>query len=81
MDERRSWERVNTSMLGTIKIADTAVVCEVVNFADGGARLRVPGAQILPGIITLHLPRWGRLSQARIRWRQLDEVGISFEGS
>jgi hypothetical protein len=81
MNERRSWERVNTSMLGTIKIADEAVVCEVVNFADGGALLRIAGALILPGAFALHLPRWGRQSQARIRWRQLDEVGVSFEGS
>ncbi len=79
MEERRSWERVSTSMLGTIEIAETAVVCEVVNYADGGARLRIPGALILPGFFALHLPRWGRVSQARIRWRQLDEVGVSFD--
>jgi hypothetical protein len=81
MDDRRAWERVNTSMLGTIRIVDASVICEVVNFADGGARLRVPGAPIIPDAFALHLPRWGRLAQARIIWRRLDELGVSFDES
>jgi hypothetical protein len=81
--ERRTSER-RTQLLRIGALLDgrpeRILRCSIKDLSDGGARLRVPVAEVVGDDVTLIDPRDGTERRARIVWRSEHEVGIAFTG-
>ena len=54
--------------------------CNIVDLAQGGARLKIAGIYPLPSRFMLLQLEGGVVYEARLRWRRGDLTGIAFDG-
>lgn len=59
----------------------TAVDCIVRNISDSGARLQFDKPMALSDILDLHIPIKGQSFHAQKRWRDGDQVGVTFRAT
>lgn len=76
----RKWARLKTFWRGQVYFNNrhNSVDCVVRDISDGGARLMVSGAAMLPDTIELYIPQKDRGHVADIKWRKGDELGLQF---
>jgi hypothetical protein len=55
--------------------------CLVRDISETGARLDIGSQAVIPERFDLHIPQKGVTHQAIIRWRALEEMGVSFESA
>lgn len=79
MIERR-WPRLKTFLRGTIYFNNrqSSVDCVVRDISDGGARLAVSEAALVPDSFEVHIPQKDRTHQCDVKWRRGDEMGLQF---
>jgi len=78
MRDRRSEQRW-PAYLGGMIVFDgnvSSVECLIRNTSTCGARLMVDSTILLPSEFLLQIPRRQSEQRVRMRWRQLDRVGI-----
>ena len=82
MKERR-WPRLKTFLRGTIYFNNrlSSVDCVVRDISDGGARLVVPEAAMVPESFEIHIPQKERSHFGDVRWRRGEEMGLEFQGA
>src|SRR3984893_6404122 len=83
MTEKRHASRHKSFLRGYMYIGKSPfpVECLVRDISDTGARLKYSGRILASDIINLHIPNKGQILQARVKWREADEIGISFESN
>ncbi|GJD48265.1 hypothetical protein OPKNFCMD_0982 [Methylobacterium crusticola] len=90
VEERRSDERIRTSIPATIEVPPragdgpggaepTRLPCIIINISESGAKLSVDGKSV-PEIFLLHA-QGGPPRTCRVMRRQADEVGVRFEAA
>jgi PilZ domain len=81
MQERRKRQRSRVFWEGKVSFnrRQSVLDCVVRNMSDAGAKLAVTGSAFVPREFELVIPKRQAAYQARIIWRQSDEVGIQFE--
>lgn len=57
----------------------SSVECTIRDFSEYGARLQFPSPVTLPDPVELEIPARDLTLQAHVRWREDDEVGVSFD--
>ncbi len=79
MKARRAFERVTISMVAGVLLESRPdpILCMMLDYAPGGARLRFTTAPELPGTFLLRVPRLDMSYQAQVRWYCGAEVGVS----
>ena len=80
MTENRRTSRHKSFLRGFMYIGKNPfpVECLVRDISDTGARLKYSGRILDSDIINLHIPNKGQILRARVKWREADEIGISF---
>lgn len=80
MKERR-WPRLKTFLRGTIYYNNrlSSVDCVVRDISEGGARLVVSEAAMVPDNFELHIPQKERAYLTDVRWRRGEEMGLQFQ--
>src|SRR3954466_10876042 len=80
MKERR-WPRLKTFLRGTIYYNNrlSSVDCVVRDISEGGARLVVSEAAMVPDNFELHIPQKERAYFSDVRWRRGEEMGLQFQ--
>jgi len=81
MQERRKQQRSRVFWEGKVSFnrRQSVLDCVVRNMSDTGAKLAVTESAFVPREFELVVPKRDAAYQARIIWRQSDEVGIEFE--
>jgi hypothetical protein len=75
---RRSEERSRVRTPAVIAAGGRTLDCVVRDISGRGARLRVTDADAVPPQFELLLKDTGERRPARVRWRKVNEVGVSF---
>ncbi|MBX6743993.1 MAG: PilZ domain-containing protein [Acetobacteraceae bacterium] len=75
--ERRRADRSHMIRAGRITSGDRTLDCIVLNTSVTGAKVYLPAATDIVGRVMLTLPD-GRIRQARIRWREGEQIGLEF---
>jgi hypothetical protein len=76
----RKWLRVKTFLRATIYFnhRQSSVDCIVRDISDGGARLAVSEAALVPESFEVHIPQKNRTHTGDVRWRRGEEMGLEF---
>lgn len=78
-DPRRRSERIGVVRTGTMDANGTTLPCLVRDISSHGARLKLPGHRVEPGMTcVLTLPDHGQI-KAHIVWSDGNEAGVRFE--
>jgi hypothetical protein len=56
----------------------SALNCLVRDISDSGARLKFGGPVTAPDTLELHIPVKNQTLRCKVKWREVDEIGISF---
>lgn len=77
--EKRLQPRRNTMIIATIVFdgGNSRMDCVIRNLSEGGAKLEVASARVVPGSFDLMVPGH-RPQHCRVAWRALRELGIQF---
>lgn len=77
--EKRLQPRRNTMIIATIVYGggNARTDCVIRNLSEGGAKLEVPSARIIPQTFDLMVPGH-RPQHCRVAWRALRELGVQF---
>ena len=78
--ERRQSSRQKSLLRGLVYLGNSpsAVNCLVRDVSESGARLKFGGPVTMPDMLELHIPNKNQVLRAKVKWREADEVGISF---
>jgi len=77
--EKRLQPRRNTMIVATVVFdgGNSRIDCVIRNLSEGGAKIEVPSARIIPQTFDLLVP--GHHPQhCRVAWRALRELGVQF---
>ncbi len=79
-DERRQALRQKSLLRGLVYFGNSpsAMNCLVRDVSETGARLKFGGPITAPDNIELHIPTKNQVLRAKVKWREVDEIGISF---
>lgn len=82
MIERR-WPRVKTFLRATIYFNNrrSSLDCIVRDISDGGARLTVSEAALVPDTFEVHIPQKDRTHISDVKWRRGEEMGLEFHNA
>ena len=77
--EKRLQPRRNTMIVATIVHSggNSRTDCIIRNLSEGGAKIEVPSARIIPPSFDLMVPGH-RPQHCRVAWRALRELGVQF---
>lgn len=77
--EKRLQPRRNTMIVATVVFdgGNSRVDCVIRNLSEGGAKIEVPSARIIPQTFDLLVPGH-RAQHCRVAWRALRELGVQF---
>lgn len=77
--EKRLQPRRNTMIVATVVFdgGNSRVDCVIRNLSEGGAKIEVPAARIIPQTFDLLVPGH-RPQHCRVAWRALRELGVQF---
>jgi hypothetical protein len=80
---QRRWLRVKTFLRATIYFNNrqSSLDCIVRDISDGGARLAVSEAALVPDTFEVHIPQKNRTHFADVRWRRGEEMGLEFHNA
>lgn len=80
MNERRTASRKRSFLKGTVYFNGrlSSVDCVIRDFSDAGARLEFASIVTLPDGFELYIPTRDQTLDAHVRWRNDNEVGITF---
>jgi hypothetical protein len=80
MAERRQASRQKSFLRGLVYLGNSpsAVSCLVRDVSDTGARLTFSGPIATTETLDLHIPVKGQTLRGKVKWREADEIGISF---
>lgn len=83
MQDHRQYPRRRTLLSGKVVFDDGArsIDCTIRDTSETGAKIRLPGPEILPRIVWLIEMRSGMAHQCRVSWRTQLEAGLQFERS
>jgi hypothetical protein len=83
MSERRSSSRKRAFLQGRIYFDNrrTSIDCLVRDISVEGARLKFAHAPVTPEVFELHIPNKDESFRARVQWRTVDEIGVTFDGA
>jgi hypothetical protein len=81
MPERRSASRQKTFLQGRLFFDNgrASVDCLIRDISEHGAKLRFSSAVATPDAVELHIPNKRESYQARVKWRNGEEIGVSFK--
>jgi PilZ domain len=77
----RKWPRLKTFLRGTIYFNNrlSSVDCVVRDISDGGARLVVSEAAMVPESFEIYIPQKERAHLGDVKWRRGEEMGLQFQ--
>jgi len=77
--EKRLQPRRNTMIVATVVFdgGNSRIDCVIRNLSEGGAKIEVPSARIIPQTFDLLVPGH-RPQHCRVAWRALRELGVQF---
>ena len=80
MAERRQASRQRSFLRGLVYLGNSpsAVSCLVRDLSDTGARLTFATPIAAIDTIELHIPVKGQTLRGKVKWREAEEIGISF---
>jgi len=80
MAERRQASRQKSFLRGLVYLGNSpsAVSCLVRDMSDSGARLTFSAPIAATEMLELHIPVKGQTLRGKVKWREADEIGISF---
>ena len=80
MAERRQASRQKSFLRGLVYLGNSpsAIDCLVRDLSDSGARLKFSGPITAPDTLELQIPVKGQTLRAKVKWREAEEIGISF---
>ena len=80
--EARSTDRVRSLLRARILFNNnnSTIDCTVKNISGTGAKIELSNTITVPGEFTLDIPAKGQLLRARIVWRDVDAIGVTFIG-
>ncbi len=83
MSDHRQHPRQRTLLSGMVVFDDGArsLGCTIRDLSESGAKIRLPGPEILPGTVWLIEMRSGMAHRCRVSWRTQLEAGLQFEQS
>ncbi len=78
---QRRWLRVKTFLRATVYFNNrqSSLDCIVRDISDGGARLAVSEAALVPDTFEVHIPQKNRTHFADVRWRRGEEMRLEFQ--
>jgi uncharacterized protein YceH (UPF0502 family) len=81
MTEKRKSARQKSFLRGIVCPADcnSTIDCLVRDISETGARLKFTSPQSIAENLDLHIPVKGQTFRAKVRWSNVDEIGVSFE--
>ena len=85
MADRRTSERVRSSLRGRISFGAEPVAydCVVLDVGGGGARVQMPeqapSPQPLPESFDLYIPQRGSTYRVRVQWQSGPDLGVAFD--
>ena len=81
MTEKRKLARQKSFLRGIVCPADcnSTIDCLVRDISETGARLKFTSPQSIVENLDLHIPVKGQTFRAKVRWSNVDEIGVSFE--
>lgn len=81
MSERRKASRQRSFLHGCIYFNNrrSAIDCLVRDVSPEGAKLIFSQTATIPDLVDLHIPQKEQMLRARVQWRAVGEVGVSFE--
>lgn len=79
-DERRQAQRQKSLLRGLAYLGNSpsAMNCLVRDISGTGARLKFSGPITAPDTLDLHIPAKNQTLRCRVKWREADEIGITF---
>ena len=80
MVERRDSPRHKSFLKGTVYFNNrrSSIDCMIRDFSASGARLHFSAAITTPDVVDLYIPNKDQTFHAKVRWRKLDEMGVTF---
>ena len=57
------------------------VPCKILDFSMMGARISFDEARVLPGEVSIHVPKVGLKYVGEVRWRRSNEAGLLFKSA
>jgi PilZ domain len=77
--EKRLQPRRNTMIVATAVFdgGNSRIDCVIRNLSEGGAKIEVPSARVIPQSFDLLVPGH-RPQHCRVAWRALRELGVEF---
>ena len=81
MTERRSASRQKSFLQGRIIFNNrrTSVDCLIRDISEHGAKLKFPSLIATPDVLELYIPVKDQTYQAKVEWRNADEIGVCFD--
>lgn len=78
--ERRQAQRQKSLLRGLVYFGNSpsALNCLVRDVSETGARLKFGGPITAPDTLELHIPNKNQIVRAKVKWREVDEIGVSF---
>jgi hypothetical protein len=78
--QRRRTARQKSFLRGCIYFNNrrSSVECLIRDISHLGARILISGSVNIPDVVDLYIPQKEQTLQARVEWRQEDEIGLSF---
>ncbi len=81
--ERRRWRRMRVLKHGKALLNDHSTVldCTIRDLSQGGARLQIVNATVLPSSFRLSFVTDGTVREVRVVWRRAGEAGVEFQAN
>ena len=79
-DDRRHALRQKSLLRGLVYFGNSpsAMNCLVRDLSETGARLKFDGPITAPDHLELHIPTKNQVLRVKVKWREVDEIGVSF---
>ena len=77
--DRRRLFREPIKASAVLRFSSRAVPCTTVDLSEGGAKLSLSAAIMLPGRFALDVPSRNLRRSARLVWRAGDQLGVEFD--
>lgn len=77
---RRQMSRQKSLLRGLAYLGNSpsAMSCLVRDISEIGARLQFGGPVTVPDALDLHIPAKNQTLRCKVKWREADEIGVSF---
>ena len=80
--ERRTLERTYEEMDGIYTPENgSPVPCKILDFSMMGARVSFDESRVLPGEVSIQVPKIGLQYVGEVRWRRSNEAGLLFKSA